>query len=295
MSTQKKAAFHLTAEADLEDAYAFRFIMADQKHEVNMDRITLEQLFSLKGKAALVTGGASGIGRIVSEHLAAAGADIIIFDIQVEKASTVADDIARVYGVKTLAMVCDVSDPDAAEMSVSQAMSQMENLDILFNNAGIGMHKSCLEVTAADWKKVNDVNYNGVFYMAAAFARELVRRGRPGSIINTASMSGLIVNVPQEQVAYNSSKAGVIQMTRSMAVELARHGIRVNSISPGYMKSEMTALRPQELKDYWNARIPMGRMGTPYELATAVIYLAADSSSYTTGSNIIIDGGYTVL
>lgn len=260
-----------------------------------MDRITLEQLFSLKGKAALVTGGASGIGKIVSEYLAAAGADIVIFDIQIEKAAAIAEDLAHTYGVKSLAMACDVSDPDCVETSVGQAMDQMENLAILFNNAGIGMHKSCLEVTAEDWKKVNDVNYNGVFYMAAAFARQLVSRARPGSIINTASMSGLVVNVPQMQIAYNASKAGVIQMTRSMAVELARHGIRVNSISPGYMKSEMTAQRPQELKDFWNARIPMGRMGTPHELATAIIYLSADSSSYTTGSNIIIDGGYTVL
>lgn len=260
-----------------------------------MDKITLEQLFSLKGKSALVTGGASGIGKIVSEHLAAVGANIVIFDIQAEKAAAVAENIANSYGVKTLSMVCNVADPDSVERSVSQAMDRMENLDILFNNAGTGMHKSCLEVSPDDWKKVNDVNYNGVFYMAAAFARHLVKQGRTGSIINTASMSGLIVNVPQAQIAYNSSKAGVIQMTRSLAVELATHGIRVNSISPGYMKSEMTAQRPQELKDFWNARIPMGRMGTPYELATAVIYLAADSSSYTTGSNIIIDGGYTVL
>ena len=260
-----------------------------------MDKITLEQLFSLKGKSALVTGGASGIGKIVSEHLAAVGANIVIFDIQAEKAAAVAENIANIYGVKTLSMVCNVVDPESVERSVSQAMDQMENLDILFNNAGTGMHKSCLEVSPDDWKKVNDVNYNGVFYVAAAFARHLVKQGRTGSIINTASMSGLIVNVPQAQVAYNSSKAGVIQMTRSMAVELATHGIRVNSISPGYMKSEMTAQRPKELKDFWNARIPMGRMGTPYELATAVIYLAADSSSYTTGSNIIIDGGYTVL
>jgi len=192
-------------------------------------------------------------------------------------------------------MRCNVADPDSVEDMVGQAEQRMGHLDILFNNAGIGMHKSCLEVTPDDWKKVNDVNYNGVFYMAAAFARQLVKNGRQGSIINTASMSGMIVNIPQAQIAYNSSKAGVIQMTRSMAVELAPHGIRVNSISPGYMKSEMTAQRPQELRDFWNARIPMGRMGTPYELATAIIYLAADSSSYTTGSNIIIDGGYTVL
>lgn len=260
-----------------------------------MDKFTLEQLFSLKGKAALVTGGASGIGKIVSGYLAAAGAGLVIFDVQLEKAAAVADEIMQTYGVKTLALACDVSDPDQVEACIGQAMAEMKNLCVLFNNAGTGMHKSCLEVTAADWKKVNDVNYNGVFYVASAFARQLVQRGLPGSIINTASMSGLVVNVPQQQVAYNSSKAGVIQMTRSLAVELARHQIRVNSISPGYMMSEMTAQRPQELKDFWNARIPLGRMGTPHELATAIIYLAADTSSYTTGSNIIIDGGYTVL
>lgn len=171
----------------------------------------------------------------------------------------------------------------------------MGTLDILFNNAGIGMHKHCLEVTPEDWKRVNDVNYNGVFYVATAFARFLVSQNKGGSIINTASMSALIVNVPQEQIAYNSSKAGVVQMTHSLAVELARYGIRVNSISPGSIFTEMTAKRPKELRDFWCSRIPLGRMGTPEELATGVIYLASDSAGYTTGCNLVMDGGYTII
>lgn len=260
-----------------------------------MEKMTLEGMFSLKNKTALVTGGASGIGKVVSGYLAAAGADIMLFDIQLEKAEEVAAEIAALYGVRAHAMACDVSNAEEVESCIQSAAEQMGTLDILFNNAGIGMHKSCLEVSAEDWAKVNAVNYNGVFYMATAFARYLVREGKGGSIINTASMSALIVNVPQEQIAYNSSKAGVVHMTKTLAVELAKYNIRVNCISPGYMFSEMTAKRPQSLRDFWCERIPVGRMGTPKELGSAVVYLAADSASYTTGCNLVMDGGYTVI
>ena len=157
------------------------------------------------------------------------------------------------------------------------------------------MHKHCLEVTPEDWLKVNDVNYNGVFYVATAFARYLVAHEKGGSIVNTASMSATIINTPQEQIAYNSSKAGVVHMTHTLACELARYNIRVNCISPGYMQTPMTAKRPQELKDYWCERIPMGHMGVPDNLATGVIYLMSDSAAYTTGCNLIMDGGYTLF
>ena len=260
-----------------------------------MERITLEQMCSLKGTVALVTGAVGSIGREVSMHLAGAGADSVIVDLNMEPMEPFAKELAECYGVRTLAVRCDVTDAQDVENCVKEAGEKMGTLDILFNNAVIGMHKSCLEVSEQDWKKINDVNYNGVFYMATAFARFLISQNKGGSIINTASMSGVVVNVPQEQIAYNSSKAGVIQMTHSLAMELAKYGIRVNSISPGYMASAMTAKRPQELRDYWCARIPMGRMGTPKEISTGVLYLAADSASYTTGCNLIMDGGYTII
>ena len=259
-----------------------------------MGKITLEQLFSLKGKVALVTGGARGIGKGVAEHLAAVGADLVIVDVLLEAAQQTADEFHADYGVRTLALYCDVTDPAAVEACVQEAGDKMGTLDLLFNNAGIGMHKHCLEVTPEDWKKINDVNYNGVFYVATAFARYLVKNNKGGSIVSTASMSGSIVNVPQEQVAYNASKAGVIHMTHSLAVELARYGIRVNCISPGYMHSPVLDQRPKERLDFWRERIPLKRIGYPKDLATGVIYLMADSAAYTTGCNLIIDGGYTL-
>ena len=259
-----------------------------------MSKITLEDLFSLKVKVAMVTGGARGIGKGVAEHLAAVGADIVILDVLLDAALITAQEFNETYGVRTLAMYCDVTDPDSVEKCIREAAGQMGTLDLLFNNAGIGMHKHCLEVTPEDWKKINDVNYNGVFYVATAFARYLVSNKKGGSIVNTASMSGSIVNVPQEQVAYNASKAGVIHMTHSLAVELARYGIRVNCISPGYMHSPVLDQRPQERLDFWCERIPLHRIGYPKDLATGVIYLMADSAAYTTGCNLIIDGGYTL-
>ena len=134
----------------------------------------------------------------------------------------------------------------------------------------------------------------GTVIMAGAVVNPGTKIG-DGCIINTCSMSAKIVNVPQQQIAYNSSKGGVLHMTRTLAVELAPHGIRVNSVSPGYMFTPMTAKRPQELKDFWMARIPQGRMGTPEDLATAYIYLASDFSKYTTGCDIVVDCGYTNL
>lgn len=260
-----------------------------------MGRITLEQLFSLKGKVALVTGGARGIGKGVAEHLAAVGADIVIIDILLDAAQETADEFAKEYGVRACALYCDVTDPQSVEECIEKAANNMGTLDLLFNNAGIGMHKHCLEVTPEDWKKVNDVNYNGVFYVATTFARYLVKNNKKGVIVSTASMSGSIVNVPQEQVAYNSSKAAVIHMTHSLAVELAQYGIRVNCISPGYMHSPILDQRPKERLDFWCERIPLKRIGYPKDLATGVIYLMADSSAYTTGCNLVIDGGYTLL
>ena len=260
-----------------------------------MGNITLEQLFSLKGKVALVTGGARGIGKGVAEHLAAVGADIVIVDVLLEAAQETAAEFARDYGVRSCALYCDVTDPQNVEACIEKAAAEMGTLDLLFNNAGIGMHKHCLDVTPEDWKKVNDVNYNGVFYVATAFARYLVRNKKKGAIVSTASMSGSIVNVPQEQVAYNSSKAAVIHMTHSLAVELAQYGIRVNCISPGYMHSPILDQRPKERLDFWCERIPLNRIGYPKDLATGVTYLMADSAAYTTGCNLVIDGGYTLL
>jgi len=248
-------------------------------------------IFSLKNKVALVTGGNQGIGKVVSSYLADAGADIVIFDLN--DATAVADAIAAEYGVRAKAYVCDVTDRAGVEAAIADAADAMGTFDILFNNAGIVFHKAAIDLMPGEWENVLNVNLNGVFYVARAFASYLVAHGKGGSIINTASMSATIVNVPQEQASYNTSKAAVVHLTKSLAVEWAPKGIRVNCISPGYIATEMLQFIRQDWKDYWTTIIPFRRLGTPEELAGAVIYLASDASTYTSGSDIIIDGGFT--
>lgn len=250
-------------------------------------------LFTLRGKVVVVTGGYQGIGKVVAGYLADAGADVAIFDIN--DASEVAADIVRKYGVWSKAYLCDVTNPDAVRETIASAARDFGGLDLLFNNAGICIHKEALDVSPEEWLKVVNVNLNGVFYVAREFACYLVANGRKGSIVNTASMSGTIVNVPQGQASYNASKAAVKHLTKSFAVEWAGKGIRVNSISPGYIRTEMTGNVRQDWQDMWVSSIPFKRMGTPDELAGAVIYLLSDASSYTSGHDLVIDGCFTAV
>lgn len=255
----------------------------------------LKKLFSLEGKVVIVTGGAQGIGKVVAEHIAAVGAEIVIFDIQEEKAKVVADSIAKKYNCRTMAVGVDVTKPESVAKAIEKADAEMGKLDLLFNNAGIVLHKAVLTLTPDEWLSVINVNLNGIFFVAQAFARYLVAHNKKGAIVNTASMSGTIVNVPQEQASYNTSKAGVVHLTKSLAVELCDKGIRVNCISPGYMFTELTCNVKQEWQDIWTKLSPYKRMGTPEELAGAVIYLLSDSASFTSGCDMIIDGCFTLV
>ena len=250
-------------------------------------------IFSLKGKVAVVTGGNQGIGKVVAGYLADAGADIVIFDIN--DAAPVAEQVADEYGVRAAAVRCDVTKPEQVKKAVDEAAEKMGTLDLLFNNAGVCLHKDALDCTPQDWLRVVDINLNGIFFVAQAFGRYLVNHGKKGNIVNTASMSATIVNIPQGQASYNSSKAGVAHLTKSLAVEWAEKGIRVNSISPGYMMTEMTGKVRQDWQDFWVSTIPFRRMGKPEELAGAVIYLLSDASTYTSGCDLLIDGCFTVV
>lgn len=250
-------------------------------------------LFSLKNKVAIVTGGNQGIGKVVAGYLADAGADIVIWDLN--DATATAGEIAAEYGVRTGAIQVDVTDPEAVNAAIEKSAEMMGTLDLLFNNAGICLHKNALDVSPAEWLKIINVNLNGVFFVAQAFGKYLVANGKTGNIVNTASMSGTIVNIPQGQASYNSSKAAVAHLTKSLAVEWAPLGIRVNSISPGYIRTEMTGHVRQDWQDIWVSSIPFKRMGTPEELAGAVIYLLSDASTYTSGCDMIIDGCFTVV
>jgi NAD(P)-dependent dehydrogenase (short-subunit alcohol dehydrogenase family) len=249
----------------------------------------LEQLFGLKGKTALVTGGGRGIGQVVASGLARAGAEIAIIS------RTGADETVRLIekeGGRAYSLLADVTDEKAVDAALQAVLARSGSLDVVFNNAGVCVHKDTLEASIAEWREVIDINLTGEYIVARAAGRIMIERGIKGSIINMASMSGSIVNVPQWQASYNASKAGIIHLTRSLAVEWAQYGIRVNSLSPGYIATPMSVDTPRELKDAWMPLIPVHRMGKPEELVGAVIYLAADSSGYTSGSDLIVDGAY---
>jgi NAD(P)-dependent dehydrogenase (short-subunit alcohol dehydrogenase family) len=256
---------------------------------------SLERLFGLRDKVALVTGGARGIGKCAAENMAAVGADIVIFDILEDLAAQSAREIAEKYQVRTASYYCDVTKPEQVREKIAAAAAGMGTLDLLFNNAGICIQTPAEEAPPAEWLKVVDVNLNGIFYMAQQFGKWLITHGKGGAIVNTASMSATIVNIPQPQASYNATKAAVKHLTKSLAVEWVSKGIRVNSISPGYIATDLTAAIREDWRNSWTAQIPMRRMGTPQELAGAIIYLFSDSAGYTTGCDIIIDGSFTVV
>ena len=177
---------------------------------------------------------------------------------------------------------------------VKQVVEEFGGLDFCHNNAGICINAPAEEMTYEQWYKVININLNGIFLTDIAAGKYMLAHGG-GSIINTASMSAHIVNVPQPQCAYNASKAGVIQLTKSLAIEWAKRGVRVNCISPGYIGTELTLNSPTliPLIEKWNEMAPLGRMGKPEELESICVYLAGDTSTFTTGSDFVIDGAFT--
>ena len=249
--------------------------------------------FSIKGKKYIVTGGAQGIGKAVSAAMADCGAQVGIFDMNIDLARKTAAELQEKYGTKVEAFQCNVTDPAQVEQAYAAFLDSFGELDGVFNNAGICQHKAATEVDAGEWSKVVNVNLNGVFLIAQAAGRYFIEQGKKGSIVNTASMSGHIVNIPQPQASYNASKAGVIQLTKSLAVEWAGNGVLVNCISPGYVGSDMVTLVRQDWQDVWLGMIPYHRYCDAEELAGAVIYLLSDASTYTSGCDIVIDGCFT--
>ncbi len=250
----------------------------------------------LDGKKIFVTGGARGIGKSVAEAFAEAGADLAIVDVDIAEAEKTAAMLAEVHGIRTIACQTDVTDPAQVDEMIATVTEKLGGLDVAFCNAGICMNVPAEEMTSEQFRRVVDINLTGVFLTAQAAGKVMLKQGY-GSIINTASMSGHIVNVPQPQCAYNASKAGVIQLTKSLAVEWAKRNVRVNSISPGYIGTELTlnspSLRP--LIEQWNEMAPLGRMGRPEELQAVCVYLAGDTSTFTTGSDFVIDGAFTAI
>lgn len=253
-------------------------------------------LFKLDGKLAVVTGAAQGLGKAMAEALADCGADIAVLDLNLNKASETAAYIEEQYQVKAKAFQVNVADAEDCQKAVDLVYEEWGHLDILLNNAGICINEDAEKVSLESWHKVIDINMNGVWYMSQAAGKYMIGQNG-GNIINVSSMSGFIVNDPQGQVSYNTSKAGVAHMTKSLAAEWVKYGIRVNSIAPGYMDTELvhkTYVEDGEWARRWNSMTPMKRPGRPEELGPLAVYLASDASTYMTGSVILCDGGYTI-
>ena len=249
--------------------------------------------FKLDGRCAVVTGAAQGIGFAIAEALAEAGARVVLTDMnQATLDGAVAALTAKGHSVEGLLL--DVTDPRAVERVEADVAARHGAVDVLVNNAGIAISNHPAEtMTDAVWAKVIDVNLNGVFYCCRTFGAAMVKRGA-GAIVNVGSMSGFIVNRPQEQVNYNASKAAVHHLTRSLAAEWGGRGVRVNAVAPTYIETELTAYvhNDPEMHRHWVGGTPMARMGRPDEIAAVVLFLASDAASLMTGSIVLADGGY---
>ena len=249
--------------------------------------------FRLDGKKALVTGSGRGLGRGFATALAEAGADVAVIDILQENAERTAAEIAAATGRKTIAIAADISKADDVKRMIDQVVAAFGRLDIAVNNAGISIPiKGISDITPEDWEKQMSVNLNGTWNCIREEGRVMIPNGY-GKIINIGSICGHVIwPHPQPQLPYSVSKAAVIHMTRAAAAEYIRHGIRVNSISPGVTKVE--DLFPEVVEMFFKTA-PIDRTGTPADHQGAVIFLASEVSDFMVGQDIIIDGGYSIM
>lgn len=247
--------------------------------------------FRLDGKVALVTGGTRGIGLAIAKALGEAGARVVISArAPVQEAA----DVLSGAGVEFDFVAADMRDESAADALTRQVVDRFGRLDILVNNAGVAIHGDSGEFDDETWRKIMSLNVDAVFRACRAALAPMRAQGS-GVILNIGSMSGIVSNIPQNQVAYNSSKAAVHMMSKSLASELAADNIRVNAIAPGYIETDMSrgGIENPDWFPIWRDMTPMARVGQPDEVAAAALFLCAPASSYVTGEVLVIDGGYT--
>jgi len=261
----------------------------------SQDSISIQELFKLDGKKAIVTGSGGGIGSAIAKGLAEFNVDVALFDVNLESITRLKKELEETFSIKALAILVDVCDLEQVKRAVKRVCDEFGRIDILVNCHGIGQWSPAEEMSEEDWKRMLDINLTGVFLMCQTVGRLMIKQ-RYGKIINIASMSGSIVNKPQPQAHYNASKAGVIMLTKSLAAEWARYNINVNSVSPGYtltpLVENLLKQKPQ-YADIWRPLIPMGRFANPRDIVGAVIFLASDAANYITGHDLAVDGGYT--
>jgi NAD(P)-dependent dehydrogenase (short-subunit alcohol dehydrogenase family) len=253
----------------------------------------MSELFDLSGRVALVTGASQGLGRRFAKVLAGRGAAVGLAARQLDKLAPLEREIAG-SGGRVASVALDVTDRSSIERAVAALESALGPIDLLINNAGTAVSKGVLEQTEADWDRVVDTNLKGAFFAAQAVARRMVERNpKPpwgGNIVNIASV--LALDVVGHLAPYAASKGGLWQLTRTMALELARHDVRVNALAPGYIETEINrTFLASEAGERMRKRIPQRRFGTPEDLDGAVLLLASDASRYMTGSILVIDGG----
>jgi len=246
------------------------------------------------GKVALITGTGSGIGQASALALAEAGAKLVLTELpdRLEAAEATARTAAEDYGAETLAVPLDVTRLDTIGSMVERTLERFGQIDVLVNNAGINIPKFALDVTEEDWDRVLDINLKGLFFTSQAVGREMIKR-KSGKIINIASQMGVIGYYKRS--AYCSSKAGVVNLTRVLAIEWAPYGIRVNCIGPTFLETPLTAPMFQDEAFYQDVvgRIPLGHIGKPEDVVGAVVYLASPGSDMVSGHTLLVDGGWT--
>lgn len=244
----------------------------------------------MKNSVVLITGGAAGIGKATAKAFAAEGAHIWIWDVHAGQTQATVDEL-RADNYTANGDLVDVRQYAAVESAVKRIMDAEGRIDVLINNAGITMDRSLLKMDPETWQNVIDVNLTGVFNCSRVVAEVMANQGS-GVILNASSVVGLYGNFGQTN--YVATKAGVIGMTKTMARELGRKGIRVNAVAPGFIATEMVQKMPQSVVDGMVSKTPVGRMGTPEDIANAYVFLASDRASFITGTVISVDGGIIV-